>query len=187
MLFYATDVYDSPWWNQCMGPCTSTLERMGFLMSIDGVPAFHQKHKGAPTLQLMELVNLSLPPHIRYDPDNMMAWGIIPNDMSSSKQLKYFDYICQHELNPLALDGVPGPDGPVKCILFGATLDLKGKEKFYNQLVVGAYCGCSTCSVHFDQGHGGPIYSTVRMMLPVGHPMRQKNCVFQGQRQLIFF
>lgn len=165
-----------------MGPCHATLSRMGFLLSIDGVPAFHQKHKGSPTLQIAELINLSLPPHMRYDPDNMLAWAIIPNEMSGSKQLKYFDYICRTELNPLSQVGVAGPNGPVKAKLFGGTLDLKGKEKFYNQIVVGGYCGCSTCTVHYDQGPGGPIFSTARMMLPAGHPLRKRNCVFQGRR-----
>ena len=49
--------------------------------------------------------------------------------------MKYFNYLAVNELNPLFEDGVPGPDGPVKIKLFGASLDLKGKEKFYNQVL----------------------------------------------------
>lgn len=68
---------------------------------------------------------------MRYDPNNMLAWAIIPNEMSGSKQLKYFDYICRTELNPLSEVGVAGPDGHVKVNkLFGRSLDLperKGK------------------------------------------------------------
>ena len=164
-----------------MGPATRTVTRIGLLGSIDGVPAFHQKHKGAPTLNIAELINLSLPPHVRYDPDNMLPWAIIPNEMSGSQQVKYFDWICHTDLNGLADVGVPGPSGPVKVKLFGGSLDLKGKEKFFNQIVVGGYCGCSTCKIHFDQGPRGPIFSSARMMLPAGHPLRKKSIVFQGQ------
>ena len=55
--------------------------------------------------------------------------------MSANCQLKYFDYISKNELNPLAATGIPGPDGLVRIKLFGAALDLKGKEKFYNQVI----------------------------------------------------
>ena len=82
-----------------------------------------------------ELINLSLPAHVRYDPDNMMIWMLIPSTMSANCQLKYFDYISKNELNPLAVTGIPGPDGLVRIKLFGAALDLKGKEKFYNQVI----------------------------------------------------
>lgn len=64
----------------------------------------------------------------------MMPWLLIPADMSAEAQLKYFKYVVQTELNPLQSQGVPGPDGPVQIKLFGAALDLKGKEKFYNQV-----------------------------------------------------
>ena len=158
------------------------LERLGLLLCLDGFPAFHGKHKGAPSLMPVEFVNLSLPPHMRYDVDNMMMWMLIPHTMSASTQLKYFKYLCLQELNPLQTRGVPGPDGPVQIKLFGASLDLKGKEKFYDQIVVTGYCGCSTCNVHFDQGPGGAIYACSRRFLPVGHPLRAKDCEFEGLR-----
>ena len=112
---------------------------MGLLMCVDAVPAFHAKRKGAPSLMPVELVNLSLPPHLRYDPDNMICWMLIPANMSAEAQLKYFDYVVENELNPLFEQGVPGPDGPVRIKLFGASLDLKGKEKFYNQVTCFEY------------------------------------------------
>jgi len=159
----------------------NVLTRMGFLLCMDGFPAFNQKRKGAVSLMPAELINLSLPPHMRYDPDNMMVWMLIPHDMSAKTQLKYFDYVTSTELNPIAKDGVDGPDGPVHIKLFGAALDLKGKEKFYNQITVQSYCGCSTCTIHFDQGPGGPIYSQARRYLPPGHVLRQQNCTFKGR------
>lgn len=130
-----TDIYDCEWWKELMGPvCGDKITRMGFLMCVDGVPAFHNQRKGAPSLMPAELINLSHPPHMRYDPDNMMMWMLIPHDMKPDDQLKFFEYVVKKELNPLQRTGVPGPDGPVLAKLFGAALDLKGKEKFYNQV-----------------------------------------------------
>ena len=119
-----------------MGPVLfGKLTRMGLLMCVDAVPAFHAMRKGAPSLMPTELINLSLPAHLRYDPDNMIIWMLIPAKMSASAQLKYFNYLVKTELNPLQETGVPGPDGPVLIKLFGASLDLKGKEKFYDQVI----------------------------------------------------
>ena len=112
------------------------LTRMGLLICCDAVPAFHAKRKGAPSLMPTEIINLSLPAHLRYDPDNMIIWLLIPASMSADSQLKYFKYLAKEELNPLSETGVPGPDGPVQIKLFGAALDLKGKEKFYNQVSI---------------------------------------------------
>ena len=168
-----------------MGPIVrrgrqNVLTRMGFLMCLDGFPAFNLKRKGAISLCPGELINLSLPPHLRYDPDNIMIWVIIPNEMSATNQLKYFKYITETELNPLQCDGVTGPDGPVHIKLFGAAMDLKGKEKFYNQMSVQSYCGCSHCQVHFDKGPDGPIYALARRYLPAGHPLRSRRSRFKG-------
>ena len=146
---YVTDVYDCTWYKELMGDVRgNAITRMALLLCLDGFPAFHNQHKGAPSLLPASIVLLSHPPHLRYDPDNMLMWMLIPHSMSTSCQLKYFKYICKTELNPLQTDGVPGPDGPVSVKLFGASLDLKGKEKFYDQIQVIGYCGCSTCCVH---------------------------------------
>lgn len=183
-----------------MGPVTAALERMGFLVCIDGVPAFHGKRKGSPSLMPAELINLSLPPHLRYDPDNMMCWMLIPASMSTENQMKYFEYVIKTELNPLYTHGVTGPDGAVKIKLFGASLDLKGKEKFYNQVhllccfvhsstnmllctkqvTVTGYCGCSTCAILYDKGPSGPMYTCARRFLPDDHPLRSTVCEFKG-------
>ena len=120
-----------------MGPVSpGKVTRMGLLMCVDAIQAFHLKRKGAISLVPTEVVNLSLAAHVRYDPDNMMIWMLIPSTMSANAQLKYFDYISKNELNPLSVTGIPGPDGLVRIKLFGASLDLKGKEKFYNQVIL---------------------------------------------------
>ena len=90
------DVYDCKAWKDLMGAIKSRggrtiVTRMGFLICLDGFPAFHQKRRGAISLMPAELINLSLPPHMRYDPDNMLVWMLIPHDMPVRAQLKYFD------------------------------------------------------------------------------------------------
>ena len=184
-MCFCPDVYDCPVWKDVMGPLVQQggriiLTRMGFIVCFDAFPAFHKKRKGAISLCPGELINLSLPPHLRYDPDNIIIWMLIPNEMTSSSQLKYFNYVMRTEMNPLRSHGVTGPDGPVSIKLFGAALDLKGKEKFYHQMSVQSYCGCSTCCVHFDQGPDGPIFALARRYLPPHHPLRLRRCVFKG-------
>ena len=105
------DVYDCQAWKDVMGPVVRQggkpiLSRMGFLVCMDGFPAFNQKRRGAISLMPAELINLNLPPHMRYDPDNMLVWLLIPHNMSARAQLKYFDYVCTNELNPIAKRGV---------------------------------------------------------------------------------
>ena len=109
-----------------------------------------------------------------------MCWALIPNEMPADVQLKYFKYLIATELNPLQSEGVRGPDGPVKVKIFGASLDLKGKEKFYNQVVVTGYCGCSTCCIHYDRGYGGAIYAASRRQLPADHPLRNITATVEG-------
>ena len=88
---YVTDVYDSAWWKELMGHVTGIkITRMGLLLCLDGFPAFHGKHKGSPSLMPAEFIILSLPKHLRYDPDNILMWMLIPSSMSAASQLKYF-------------------------------------------------------------------------------------------------
>ena len=156
------------------------VSRIGLLLCMDGFPAFNQQRKGAISLCPAEFCIISHPPWSRYDPDNMLPWLIVPDNMPAANQLKYFNYLCVHELNPLEKCGVPGPDGPVKIKIIGASLDLKGKEKFYHQKAVQSYCGCSTCTIHFDVGPEGPIYAAARLYLPPDHPLRARRCKFNG-------
>ena len=165
-----------------MGPVTDRLTRMGFLLCVDAVPAFNHNQKGAVSLLLAEFINMSLAPHVRYNPDHMMPWLLIPDNMGADTQLKFFNYVIKNELNPLSVGGVPGPDGPVLCKLFGASLDLKGKEKFWNQITVQGYCGCSVCTIHYDQGPRCVIYAAARRWLPADHPLRNQSPVFQGHQ-----
>ena len=75
------------------------ITRIGLLLCLDAIPAFNLNRKGAPSLMPTEWVNLSLPAHMRYDPDNMIVWVLIPADMSAEAQRKYFEYLIEVELN----------------------------------------------------------------------------------------
>lgn len=50
-----------------------------------------------------------------------------------------------------------------------------------NQVTVQAYCGCSHCGVHYDQGPGCVIYSVPRRWLPPDDPLRNQTCDVCGQ------
>ena len=54
------------------------------------------------------------------------------------------------------------------------TLDLKGKEKFLDQVSVMSYVGCSHCAVKFPRGHRGPRFGVARRYLPKDHPLRRQ-------------
>ena len=56
------------------------------------------------------------------------------------------------------------------------TLDLKGREKFLNQVSVQSYVGCSHCQVVFPTGNGGPCFGVARKYLPIDHPLREESC-----------
>lgn len=51
-------------------------------------------------------------------------------------------------------------------------MDLKGREKFLNQISVKSYTGCSFCRAVFPQGCGGPCFGITRKFLPADHPLR---------------
>ena len=71
---------------------------------------------------------------------------------------------------------------PLICIfVFVQTLDLKGREKFLNQVSVQSYMGCAHCRVKFPQGVGGPCFGIARRFLPPGHPLRNRRCGDQLQ------
>ena len=57
---------------------------------------------------------------------------------------------------------------------FAQSLDLKGKEKFHDQVSVQSFAGCSHCCVTFPKGCQGPVFGVARRYLPDGHPLRRK-------------
>ena len=126
-----------------------------------------------------EYIVLSLPPWLRYKEDNILISMLIPSTLSATSQRKYFQHVCDYELNPLATTGIPCQSVPgesIKVKVFGAALDLKGREKFLDQMSVQAYMGCSHCSVYYPKGAGssGPCFGVARRWLPTIHPLRRQ-------------
>ena len=80
--------------------------------------------------------------------------------------------VIADDLNPLCTRGVSGPNGMMKVKIFGQTLDLKGREKFLNQVSVQSYVGCSHCHIEFDPP--GPRFCSARRYLPIDHPLRRQ-------------
>ena len=103
---------------------------------------------------------------------------LIPSTLSASSQRKYFEKVCEDDLNPLLQRGIDCPRlrYRVKVKVFGQTLDLKGREKFLDQMSVNGYMGCSHCRVNFPVGvnGSGPRYGVARTHLPPDHVLRQR-------------
>lgn len=99
------------------------------LFCIDAIPAFKEKYG----YSLMPAVNkfLSLAPKLRNRAEYMMLSMLIPSELKEGAQKKYFDYIVEVELNPMATIGLNNPtSGRTKAKVFGITLDLPGRDKF---------------------------------------------------------
>ena len=110
-----------------MGPFSNN--RIGMLFCIDAIPAFKEKYG----YSLMPAVYkfLSLAPKLRNKAQYMMLSMLIPSALKEDAQKKYFDYIVEVELNPMATIGLNNPaGGRTKAKIFGITLDLPGRDKF---------------------------------------------------------
>ena len=54
------------------------------------------------------------------------------------------------------------------------SLDLKGREKFFDQKSVNSYLGCAHCAIKFPKGISGPVFGVARRYLCPGHPLRRQ-------------
>jgi len=109
--------------------------------------------QGSVSLQPVMNIVLSLPPWLRYKADNILVSMLIPSELSATAQKKYFDKVVANDYNPMFEDGLINSfDETIRVQIFAQVLDLKGKEKFFNQVSVQSYVGCSHCVAHFDKG-----------------------------------
>ena len=100
---------------------------------------------------------------------------LIPSRLSATSQKKYFDKVIEHDYNPMYKDGLINSLGEtIRVQIFAQVLDLKGKEKFLNQVSVQSYVGCSHCTAHFDKGCRGPRFAMARRYLPSVHRLRNR-------------
>ena len=100
---------------------------------------------------------------------------LFPDELKADDQKKFFEKIIEDDWNPLFTEGVRTPFGEkVQVQILGMTLDLKGREKFLNQVSVQSYVGCAYCAAVFPKGCGGPCFGIARRSLPDGHPLRNQ-------------
>ena len=90
-----SDIYDSPAWQEFMGPPTSPINRIGLQVCADAIPAF-----ASNTLSLKPVIlkNFSLPPSVRGRVENMLLLMLFPAKMKEG-QKKYFDFAANYEIN----------------------------------------------------------------------------------------
>ena len=123
---FIADVYDTPAWRNFMGPATYPIERIGFQVCVDAIPAF-----AADTFSLKPFtwMNLSLSPAIRAKAPNMLLMMLLPATLKMG-QKKYYDFAAKYELNRLFEEGVAG----IKIKVFGCSMDTKGREELLGEL-----------------------------------------------------
>ena len=180
------DVYDCAQWKSTFGsppPHNSpALPSIKLLFCYDGIPA--NNYVGSESLVPGEFIVLSLPPWLRYKQDNILISMLVQDGLSAEAQKKFFEKIIEVDFKPLFTEGVQSKCGnniPVE--IFGQTLDLKGREKFLNQVSVQSYVGCSHCRAVFPKGNGGPCFGIARKYLPDGHPLRAERFGHNDQYQ----
>ena len=123
-----------------------------------------------------EFINLSLPPQFRYKAENILLYLLMSENLKAANQRKYFKYVIDNELGSLHLRGIAGV--PSVRIL-GISMDLKGREKFFQQVACNGYHSCSVCTTPYLQGlRTKPIFTGARMWLPDTSPLR--NCFHDG-------
>lgn len=98
------------------------------LFCMDAIPAF--KNQGM-SLMPAESIILNFPPQLRSKVDFMMLHFLIPSTLKEWQQKKYFDYMVNTELNPLATTGIPYAGGRARVLIFATPFDLPGRDKFF--------------------------------------------------------
>ena len=172
-----SDVYDCAQWKSTFGSAPPlndpVIRSIKLLFCYDGIPAHN--YPGAKSLIPGEFIILSHPPWLRYKQDNILISFLFPDGLSAKAQKKFFDKIIEDDLEPVFTQGIC--EGTIQVEIFGHTLDLKGREKFLNQISVQSYVGCSHCRAVFPKGCGGPRFGIARRYLPEDHPLRVRVCL----------
>ena len=164
-------MYDCKQWKLLFDSSTATIK---LHFCYDGFPLC--SYAGSASMCPGEFVVLSLPPWLRYKVNNILVSVLIPDGLSAASQKNFFDHIIAVDYNPIFADGIDVDGIHYDVQIFGTTLDLKGREKFLNQVSVQSYCGCSRCRNVFPKGCRGPRFAIARQFLPDDHPLRRRTC-----------
>ena len=171
MFALSPDVYDCAQWRKSFG-WDSDCSVIKLHFCYDGFPLC--SYAGCKSMTPAEYVILSMPPWHRYKVDNILIGMLIPDGLSAAAQQNFFNKVIEVDLNPLYTDGFVVDGKRYRVQIFGQTLDLKGREKFLNQVSVQSYVGCSRCQTVFPKGAKGPCFGIARQFLPDGHPLRER-------------
>ena len=121
---YMTDVYDSPMWQQVVGPPARGQLRIVLQLAVDGIPAFNNLATGLSLKPWGHMI-LSLPPRLRVKACNFVLQCLIPSTLKGKAAKKYYDFAADFEINRLHTTGIDG----VRVIVFGTTLDTPGRRE----------------------------------------------------------
>ena len=172
---YMSDVYDSPRWQEKVGPPSKhRVQRVGFQYCVDGVAICSRLQVGS--FKPCQLINLSLPPWLRYKSRHLIVQMLIPAHLKASGARKYYNWAALYEMNELYCTGVSG----VRVVMFGSTLDAPGRRELLNMQSVTAFFPCPHCLHTAQPGRKGQCFGGFRRFLPMGSPWRQRTFVYKG-------
>ena len=117
-----TDIYDSPAWQDFMGPISYPNTRIGLIYCIDAFPV---NAEGSKSMKPGGYMNLSLPPAERGKAENMLIQIVIPTTVKEINQKKYYDFMAKFELNELFYQGVAG----MLVKIFCTAMDTPGRAE----------------------------------------------------------
>ena len=82
-----------------------------------------------------------------------------PSELKSSRLNKYYDFAVQDELRELYYNGLQGTR--IRSVfVFGITLDLEGRYKFFRMQNYNAFYACTICNHRFAKGLGCRVVFT---------------------------
>ena len=171
---YMSDVYDTPRWQEIMGPATRRLKRIGVQYCIDGAPTHNRK--GCESMKPIQCYVLNLPPWIRYRLVHMIVQMLIPARLKGQAAKKYYDFASSFEMNELHRIGING----VRVIMFGITLDTPGRREILSMQSCEAFYPCPHCLHTWQPGLRGQVYGGYRCFLPPDSPWRNRRFQYKG-------
>ena len=171
---YMSDVYDTPRWQEVMGPATREITRIGLQYCIDGVPT--HARKGCGNMKPIQCNMLSYPPWIRYQLVHMLVQMLIPAKLKGQAAKKYYDFAASFEMNDLHRTGVNG----VRVIMFGITLDTPGRREILSMQSCEAFYSCPHCLHTWQPGLRHQVYGGYRCFLPADSPWRNRRFQYKG-------
>ena len=94
---------------------------------------------------------------------------IVTLTLKSYQQLKFLKFVVDYELRHLHTHGIGG----ISVRVCGISMDLRGREKFFNQRGCNSSTGCSVCTMRFFNRVAKKVhFCGSRRWLPTSSPLR---------------